>query len=60
MPFNIILFFRSPLHYAAGHGHYDSICSLIDAGVTIDAIDHLGCSALHYAAFADSSARYVL
>src|SRR5262245_18037937 len=41
---------RTPLHYAALNGDYDTLVRLIDSGSSIDAQDDNGCTALHFAA----------
>lgn len=39
---------RTPLHYAAGGGHFGMILWLIEQGSDIYAVDDLGCNILHH------------
>ncbi|KCV70292.1 hypothetical protein H696_02622 [Fonticula alba] len=40
---------RSPLHLAASGGHADCVAVLLDGGVDVNAMSHIGSTALHYA-----------
>lgn len=52
-----LLFYRTPLHYAAASRHYQCLETLVDCGTAINATDQWGRSALHYAAASDLDRR---
>jgi ankyrin repeat protein len=52
-----VLWFRIPLHYAAGHTNYQCVVSLVGCGSAVNKSDTRGCSPLHYAAAADLDAK---
>lgn len=52
-----LVFYRTPLHYAAASRHYQCLETLVDCGTAINATDQWGRSALHYAAASDLDRR---
>ena len=57
--FNLSFLYRTPLHYAAGHVHYDCVILLVGSGSNINKADSNSCTALHYASAHDEDAKYV-
>ena len=53
-----VVCFRTPLHYAAANCHYSVVVSLVLAGSKVNVQDVRGCTPLHYAAAADTNAKY--
>lgn len=51
------MFYRTALHYAAGHVHYLCVKSLVASGCNVNKVDTRGCTPLHYTAAADSDAK---
>jgi len=49
---------RTPLHYAAASRHFQCLETLVSCGTSINATDHWGRSAVHYAAASDLDRRY--
>lgn len=49
---------RTPLHYAAASRHFQCLETLVSCGTCINATDHWGRSAVHYAAASDLDRRY--
>lgn len=49
---------RTPLHYAAGHVHYESVVLLVGSGCSVNKSDTKSCTALHYASAHDEDAKY--
>lgn len=49
---------RTPLHYAAGHVHYESVVLLVGSGCNVNKSDTKSCTALHYASAHDEDAKY--
>lgn len=48
---------RTPLHYASANCNYQCVFALVGSGASINELDQRGCSALHYAAAADSDGK---
>lgn len=53
----VLLFARTPLHYAAASRHYQCLETLVACGTAINATDQWERSALHYAAASDLDRR---
>ncbi len=49
---------RTPLHYAAASRHFQCLETLVSCGTCVNATDHWGRSAVHYAAASDLDRRY--
>lgn len=48
---------RTPLHYASANCNYQCVFALAGSGASINELDQRGCSALHYAAAADTDGK---